>query len=68
MAMCTVCRRNLLAGERYRFWRTPAGSRLEQAVCGPCEREAAAAGWVREARPPARENAIGLRGTVRLVA
>jgi hypothetical protein len=68
MAMCTVCRRNLLSGEQYRFWRAPRESRAEQPVCGPCERRVAAAGWARAARPPGRENAIGLRGAVRLVA
>ena len=34
MAMCHVCRRTMLAGERYRVWRF---ARRDQTVCGPCE-------------------------------
>jgi hypothetical protein len=37
-------------------------------VCGLCEREAARDGWSRTEREPGHENAVGLRGTVRLVA
>jgi len=34
MAMCQVCRRTLLAGERYRMWRW---ARRDQTVCAVCE-------------------------------
>jgi hypothetical protein len=42
--MCQVCRRTLLAGERYRTWRW---SRRNQTVCVPCEPAARDAGAVR---------------------
>jgi hypothetical protein len=66
--MCTLCRRNLLAGERFRLWQAHASTERRRAVCGLCEGEAAREGWVRVVQPMARENAVGLRGTVRLVA
>jgi hypothetical protein len=66
--MCALCRRNLLAGERYRHWEPGEGERAERAVCGLCEPEARDAGWVRSAVPARREPAAGLRLTVRLVA
>jgi hypothetical protein len=65
--MCTLCRRNLLAGELYRRWE-PAGREGERPVCMLCEPHAAKAGWVRAAGEAARESAAGLGGTVRLVA
>ena len=39
--MCHLCRRTLLAGERFRVWR---GERRDQAVCVPCEPAARDAG------------------------
>ena len=42
--MCQVCRRTLLAGERYRTWRW---ARRDQTVCVVCEPEAREAGAVR---------------------
>jgi hypothetical protein len=65
MAMCHVCRRNLLAGERFRVWR---GDRRDQAVCVPCEPAARGAGWVRTVDGFERVSATGLTGTVRRVA
>jgi hypothetical protein len=65
MAMCHVCRRNLLAGERFRVWR---GGRRDQAVCVPCEPAARRAGWVRVVDGFERVSATGLTGTVRRVA
>jgi hypothetical protein len=44
MAMCHVCRRTLLAGERYRLWRF---GRRDRTVCAVCEPEISAAGAVR---------------------
>jgi hypothetical protein len=44
MAMCQICRRTLLAGERYRTWRW---ARRDQTVCAVCEPEAREAGGVR---------------------
>jgi hypothetical protein len=44
MAMCQVCRRTLLAGERYRTWRW---ARRDQSVCVVCEPTAREAGAVR---------------------
>ena len=65
--MCALCRRNLLAGERYRQWET-AERRTARIVCGLCESEAARAGWARLSPAPERESADGLHWTVRLVA
>jgi hypothetical protein len=44
MAMCQVCRRTLLAGERYRTWRW---GRRDHTVCVVCEPEVREAGAVR---------------------
>jgi hypothetical protein len=66
--MCGCCRRTLLTGERFRFWRAPVEHRDGVAVCELCEARARVLGWERASREPERENAIGLRGTVRLVA
>jgi hypothetical protein len=65
MAMCQLCRRNLLAGERHRSWRA---GRREQTVCAVCEPAARAAGWLRVVDTFESVNATGLRGTVRRVA
>jgi hypothetical protein len=54
MAMCLVCRRSILIGERYRLWTDP-GVVGERAVCRLCEDEAEQAGWVRLDRPVQRE-------------
>jgi hypothetical protein len=66
--MCALCRRNLLAGERFRYWRSAEPRPVPRVVCGLCEGEAARDGWRRTQRAPGQENAVGLRGTVRLVA
>ena len=42
--MCQVCRRTLLAGERYRTWRW---RRRDQAVCVVCEPAVRNAGAIR---------------------
>jgi len=42
--MCHVCRRTLLAGERYRTWRW---GRRDRAVCAVCEPDVRDAGGVR---------------------
>ena len=65
MAMCHVCRRSLLAGERFRVWR---GARRDQTVCAVCEPEARRAGWIRTVDSFASVSATGLSGTVRRVA
>jgi hypothetical protein len=65
MAMCQVCRRNLLAGERFRRWRY-AGR--DSTVCVVCEPSARRAGWVPLAEHAERVTANGLSGTVRRVA
>jgi hypothetical protein len=54
MAMCLVCRRSFLIGERYRLWTQPRGEG-ERPVCRLCEDEAGKAGWVRLDRPLERE-------------
>jgi hypothetical protein len=66
--MCAVCRRNLLAGERFRYWHAGAGRMPARVVCSLCEGEAARGGWFRSARRAASENAVGLRNSVRRVA
>jgi hypothetical protein len=67
MTLCTLCRRNLLAGERFRYWERVEERRIARAVCHLCEPAATRDGWSRTDRHE-RENAVGLRGTVRLVA
>lgn len=64
MAMCHVCRRSLLAGERFRIWR---GNRRERTVCAVCEPSARRAGWLPgRAGEPVR--VTGLTQSVRRVA
>jgi len=65
MAMCQVCRRNLLAGERYRTWRW---ARRDQTVCVVCEPFVHEAGAVRVVDAYERVRATGLTQTVRRVA
>jgi hypothetical protein len=65
MAMCQICRRTLLAGERYRVWRW---SRRDQTVCVVCEPAARDAGAVRVVDAFARVNADGLTPNARRVA
>jgi hypothetical protein len=65
MAMCQVCRRGLLAGERFRTWR---GERRDQTVCAVCEPLARAAGWVRVVDGYERVRVTGLTQTVKRVA
>jgi hypothetical protein len=66
--MCALCRRNLLAGERFRHWEPQGERNGERAVCSLCEPEATREGWLRSERAPQREGADGLHWTVRLVA
>jgi hypothetical protein len=66
--MCAVCRRNLLAGESFRFWRARQDRPSGRIVCFLCEREAAREGWLRDERRARHENAVGLRNSVRRVA
>ena len=69
MTLCALCRRNLLAGERFRYWRNAAARQTARVVCSLCEPGAQREGWLRAAeRTSERENAVGLRGSVRLVA
>jgi hypothetical protein len=65
MAMCQVCRRTLLAGERYRTWRW---ARRDQTVCAVCEPDARDAGAVRVVDAYEIVRATGLTQTVRRVA
>jgi hypothetical protein len=65
MAMCHVCRRSLLAGERYRTWR---GERRDQPVCVVCEPRAREAGWLRVVDAYECVRVTGLTQTVRRVA
>jgi hypothetical protein len=65
MAMCKICRRTLLAGERYRTWRW---ARRDQTVCAVCEPEARAAGAVRVVDAYESVRADGLTPNVRRVA
>jgi hypothetical protein len=66
--MCAVCRRNLLAGESFRYWRARRDRPSGRVVCFLCEGEALRGGWLRETTHPSHENAVGLRNTVRRVA
>jgi hypothetical protein len=65
MAMCQVCRRSLLAGERYRMWR---GRRRDQTVCVVCEPVVRDLGWVRVVDAYEQVRVTGLTQTVRRVA
>jgi hypothetical protein len=65
MAMCQICRRTLLAGERYRTWRW---ARRDQTVCVVCEPAAQDAGAVRVVDGWERVQAGGLSQHVRRVA
>jgi hypothetical protein len=65
MAMCHMCRRSLLAGERFRTWRD---ARRDQPVCGVCEPAARAAGWVRVVDTYERVSVGGLKPSVRRLA
>ena len=65
VAMCQVCRRNLLAGERFRRWRW-AGR--DATVCVVCEPGVRKAGWVPLAERYERQGVNALSGTVRRVA
>lgn len=65
MAMCQVCRRTLLAGERYRTWRW---ARRDQTVCVVCEPAARAAGAVRVVDAFESVRVSGLIPNVRRVA
>ena len=68
MTLCALCRRNLLAGECFRYWQNAREREISRIVCHLCEPSAARGGWQRTEREHQRENAVGLRGTVRLVA
>jgi hypothetical protein len=65
MAMCQVCRRTMLAGERYRTWRW---GRRDQTVCVPCEPVVNAAGAVRVVDTFERVRVTGLIQHVKRVA
>lgn len=65
MPMCQICRRSLLAGERYRTWRW---ARRDQAVCVVCEPTAHDAGAVRVVDAYEYVQAGGLSQHVRRVA
>ena len=65
MAMCQVCRRTLLAGERYRTWRW---ARRDQTVCAVCEPAARDAGAIRVVDTYERVRVGGLTRHVRRVA
>jgi hypothetical protein len=68
VTMCAVCRRNLLAGESYRYWRARHDQPMGRVVCFLCEAEAVREGWMRDSRQAGHENAMGLRNSVRRVA
>jgi len=65
MAMCQVCRRTLLAGERYRTWRF---ARRDQTVCAVCEPGVRESGAVQVVEAFERVRVAGLSRTVRRVA
>jgi hypothetical protein len=63
--MCHVCRRGLLAGERYRTWRS---RRRDHTVCAVCEPAVHDAGWIRVVDGFEQVRVTGLTQTVRRVA
>ena len=64
--MCSLCRRNLLAGERYRTFR--GDRRREHTVCVLCEPEALRLRWLRADAAVGSVRVTGLAQTVRRVA
>ena len=64
--MCTLCRRNLLAGERFQVW-SARGAR-NQPICALCEADAREDGWLREETAGGRETGSGPARHVRRVA
>jgi len=65
MAMCQLCRRTLLAGERYRTWHW---ERRDHVVCAVCEPAARNAGAIRVVDVWESVRVTGLSRTVRRVA
>jgi hypothetical protein len=65
MAMCHVCRRTLLAGERFRTWRW---ARRDQTVCMVCEPVFREHGAVRVVDDYERVRVSGLLQHVKRVA
>ena len=63
--MCQICRRTLLAGERYRTWRW---DRRDATICVVCEPSAEDAGAVRVVDAYERVRVSGLATNVRRVA
>ena len=63
--MCHVCRRTLLAGERYRTWRW---GRRDRTVCAVCEPDVRGAGGVRVVDAYERVRVSGLIQHVKRVA
>lgn len=63
--MCHVCRRTLLAGERYRTWRW---QRRDRTVCVVCEPHARDQGGVRVVDAYERVRVSGLLQHVKRVA
>jgi hypothetical protein len=53
MTICMLCRRSLLVGEQYRFWRAPRREG-ELPVCSLCEDAAVDSAWVRLDRDAGR--------------
>ena len=66
--MCARCRRQLLTGEQFRYWRSLRAEGSGTPICALCEQAVRELGWQLAGRAVGRENAVGLRGTVRLVA
>ena len=67
MTLCALCRRNLLAGERFRYWENAEERHVARVVCHLCEPTATRDGGARTDIHE-RENAVVLCGTVRLFA
>jgi hypothetical protein len=66
MAMCSLCKRNLLAGERFRIFR---GERSQDhPVCLLCEDDALGRRWLRSEGPLESVRVMGLGQSVRKVA
>ena len=55
MTLCALCRRNLLAGERFRYWQSVEERQVARVVCHLCEPTATRDGWARTERARARE-------------
>ena len=67
MVTCALCRRSMLLGEAFDYWRAD-GAGSEEPVCRLCTEDAERRGWARLDRPPDRRTTLGGTWHARKVA